>query len=249
MLELRVLGTIDLRNAAGDDLDALLAQPKRLALLAYLAAATPVGFHRRDKLLALFWPELDQEHARASLRKAVYVVRRALGEEVLVSRGDEELGVDPQRLWCDAVAFTDAVERGELARALELYRGDLLDGFFVPAAGEFDRWLDGERQRLREIAATAAWTMAESYGADAELTHAARWVRRAMRLAPDDERRTRKAMRMLAGMGEKAGAIRLYEEFVRRMASEHEAEPAAETQALARAIRNGEFPPPGGGVA
>ena len=78
-LELRVLGAMGLRSAAGDDVDALLTQPKRLALLVYLAAATPRGFHRRDKLLALFWPELDQEHARASLRKAVYVVRQALG--------------------------------------------------------------------------------------------------------------------------------------------------------------------------
>jgi DNA-binding SARP family transcriptional activator len=249
VLELRVLGNVDLRNAAGEDLDALLTQPKRLALLAYLAAATPAGFHRRDKLLALFWPELDQEHARASLRKAVYVVRRALGEDVLVSRGDEELGVPPGRLWCDAVAFSEAVERGELARALELYRGDLLEGFFVPAAAEFDRWLDGERQRLREAASTAAWALAERFETGEELTHAARWLRRAVRLAPDDERRARKAMRMLAAMGEKAGAIRLYEEFARRMAAEHEAEPAAETQTLMRAIREGEFPPRKDGVA
>jgi len=41
----------------------VLAQPKRVALLAYLAAATPRRLHRRDSLLALFWPELDQEHA------------------------------------------------------------------------------------------------------------------------------------------------------------------------------------------
>jgi serine/threonine-protein kinase len=243
MLELRVLGTIDLKNAAGAELDALLTQPKRLALLAYLATATPRGFHRRDALLALFWPEHDQEHARASLRKAVYVVRRALGDDVLVSRGDEELGVDPARLWCDVVAFEEAVARGELSRALELYRGDFLQGFHAQAAAEFDQWVDAERQRLREAAASAAWLLAQECEMDDQLTHAVRWVRHAVRLTPDDERRTRRAMKMLAGAGEKAGAIRIYEDFARRMAAEHDAEPAAETQALLRDIREGRFPP------
>jgi len=55
MIELSVLGPIQLRGADGHELSAVLAQPKRLGLLIYLAAARPRGFHRRDKLVTLFW--------------------------------------------------------------------------------------------------------------------------------------------------------------------------------------------------
>src|SRR2546427_8673502 len=71
MIELRMLGRLSLTGADGREVRGLLGQPRRLALLAYLAAASPQGFHRRDTLLALFWPELDQEHARAALRQAL----------------------------------------------------------------------------------------------------------------------------------------------------------------------------------
>ena len=47
MIEFRMLGSLDLRSASRVPLDRILSQPKRLALLAYLAAATPHGFHRR----------------------------------------------------------------------------------------------------------------------------------------------------------------------------------------------------------
>src|SRR2546426_1437274 len=89
MIEFRLLGTLHLIDAAGREVKSLLTRPRRLALLAYLAAATPRGLHRRDSLLALFWPELDQEHARAALRQALHVVRDALGADVIVTRGDE----------------------------------------------------------------------------------------------------------------------------------------------------------------
>jgi DNA-binding SARP family transcriptional activator len=69
-----------------------MAQPKRLALLAYLAAASPYGFHRRDTLLALFWPETDQGHARTALRKALHFFRHELAPAAILSRGDEEIG-------------------------------------------------------------------------------------------------------------------------------------------------------------
>src|SRR5438034_6212007 len=84
MIELSMLGRLSLTGADGREVRGLLGQPRRLALLAYLAAASPQGFHRRDTLLALFWPELDQEHARAALRQALHVVRDELGAGVLL---------------------------------------------------------------------------------------------------------------------------------------------------------------------
>src|ERR671927_225158 len=92
VVDFRVLGAVSLRGAGGRELRSVLAQPKRVALLAYLAAAHR-RFHRRDSLVALFWPELDQEHARAALRQALYSLRRPLGDGALESRGDDEIGL------------------------------------------------------------------------------------------------------------------------------------------------------------
>jgi serine/threonine-protein kinase len=122
MIRLRTLGTIDLRNDEGSELRGVLAQPRRLALLAYLAVASPHGFHRRDRLLAIFWRDTDQDRARASLNRAIYFLRRELGDRILLSRGDEEIGLDAARFACDAMAFDEALEKKVWREALELYR-------------------------------------------------------------------------------------------------------------------------------
>ena len=142
VIRLRTLGGVDLLDSEGHELRALLAQPKRLALLAYLALATPRGFHRRDTLLALLWPEHDTEHARKSLIQSIHILRRHLGQDVIVSRNGDSLGLDWRDVWCDAVSFEDAIEAGRFAEAIELYRGDLLEGFHIANAPDFERWVD-----------------------------------------------------------------------------------------------------------
>ena len=102
MIELRALGTLALRDRDGEDLHSVLAQPKRVALLAYLAIARPHGFHRRDTLLALLWPEQDDQHARWALNQALRHLRFALGKQVVPSRGDGEVGIASEHLRCDA---------------------------------------------------------------------------------------------------------------------------------------------------
>src|SRR5260370_38056194 len=100
VVEFRILGALNLLGAGGGELTSVLAQPKRVALLAYLAAATPRRPHRRDSLVALFWPELDQEHARAALRQALHGLPPALGDRVLVTRGDVYIGLDAAQIRC-----------------------------------------------------------------------------------------------------------------------------------------------------
>src|SRR3989454_4389221 len=104
VIELRLLGGLNLRRDDGRELDSALTQPKRVALLAYLALAAPHRFHRRDTLLGLFWPELDQDHARAALRQALHGLRQALGPVTLTGRGDEEVGLDQAGGWGGARA-------------------------------------------------------------------------------------------------------------------------------------------------
>jgi DNA-binding SARP family transcriptional activator len=239
MIGLRLLGPVDLRGPDGSVLRTVLAQPKRLALLAYLAAATPNGFHSRDTLLALLWPESDQEHARAALRQSVYVLRRELGDDVFVGCGDSALGVDLEKLWCDVDAFDRAAAAGQHAAALDLYRGQLLEGFHVSASREFERWIDRARVRLAGSAAALAWRLTEIPEATSGTARTLDSARRLLDLCPDDECAVRRAVCLLHRVGDRAGAIRVYEEFTRRIAQDYGIEPSAETRALVSLVRAG----------
>jgi serine/threonine-protein kinase len=237
--DLRLLGALALTGDDGRDVDEVLAQPKRLAVLAYLAVARPYGFHRRDTLLGLFWPEIDGTRARRALNRTVYFLRCALGDAAILSRGPEELGIAPDRVRCDVREFEEAVAAERLEAALQLYRGDLLVGFYVGGAPEFERWLDDERQALRARAAAAARTLASRHETGGSYTPAIGWARRAADYAPDDERALRRLMALLEKAGDRAGALRAYESFAARLASELGAAPSAETRALADRLRAG----------
>src|SRR4029077_5013629 len=127
---------------------------------------------RRDALVGFLWPELDQTHARAALRKGVYALRSLLGPEALSSRGDEELRLGDQVLACDVVEFNANLESGQLLAALERYKGDLMPGFHLSGCAELDRWLDDTRTELRERASAAAWALAQMLGDQSAMTQA-----------------------------------------------------------------------------
>jgi serine/threonine-protein kinase len=237
MITLTSLGTLDLRGDDDRPLQPVLAQPKRLALLVYLALATPRGYHRRDSLLALLWPEFDETRARAALSRATHYLRASVGEDVLLSRGQADLGLDLTTLQSDVAAFEAALERGELAQALALYKGPLLPGFFVSEAPDFERWLDGERARLQQAAILAARQVSEQEESAGRLPPAVEWARRAIALAPHDEPALRRLMLLLERTSDRTGALKVHEDFVIELERDLSLEPAAETRALYEAIR------------
>ena len=237
MLELRLLGPVGLTGADRQEIRGLLAQPRRFALLAYLAAATPRGMHRRDSLAALFWPELDQAHARAALRQTLYVLRGALGAQVITSRGDEEVGLGFDSVRCDAAMFDEAMGAGRFEAALELYRGDLLDGFFIAGAPEFEAWLEGERGRFHAAAARAARAMISRAEESGDLVAAAFWARQTVRLVPYDEAAARRLIELLDRAGNRTAAVDVYRDLAKRLAEAYEVAPSPETEELVRAIR------------
>ncbi len=235
-IELRVLGGVDLR-AGRREVSRVLSQPRRLALLIYLALGPRDTFQRRDHLLGVFWPESPESKARASLRQAIRFLRRWLGPDVFPGRGDE-LGVDRGLLSCDARLFDDAVEHGRDQEALTRYGGDLLPGFFVSGAPAFDRWLETERRRLRAAALEVALRTSRTREENGDLDGASEAARKALLIEPLDEEVGRRHIRLLDRTGNRAGAVAAYRALSERMREELDLEPAPETVALIESIRS-----------
>ena len=243
MIELRVLGALELHADDGRELHSLLAQPKRVALLTYLCVATPRGFHRRDALLGLFWPEASGEHARSSLRNALYVLRRALGEGAIVTRGTDDVRVDARVVACDAVTFADAVKQGAVEDAVRLYGGDFLPGFFVHDVPSFERWVEVERARMRDDAVRAARLFADRLASGGNWSGAVRAARHAVELGDSGEREIRRLIELLWQLGDRGGALQVYETFSQRLLAEYQTVPAPETQKLIARIRSEQLTP------
>jgi len=209
VLSLRTLGTLDLRAPDGSEVRSVLAQPRRIALLAYLALATPRGPHRRDRLLALFWPDQDQAHARNALSQAVFFLRSALGADTVVSRTADEVGLDLSTVWCDAIAFDEAFDARRYTDAFELYGGDLLAGFHVAgAAPEFAEWLDATRATYARKYASAMESVAVEREVAGDRAGAVVWRRRVATQDPLNSDAALQLMRALAAAGDPGAAIR-----------------------------------------
>jgi len=237
MIALRTLGRLDLSAADRPEVESVLAQPKRFALLVYLAVAAPGAYVRRDTLLALFWPDADQTRGRSVLRQTVYLLRQALGADAIRSRGDEELGVDGGLVQCDVAQFEALLASGNQAEALELYRGDFLTGFHAPdAAPELEEWMQFHARRLRGLAAGAASSLARRDAERSNVAGAAHWTRRAVALDPLDEARLRDAIQLLSRLGDRAGALHAYHEYARR-AEELGIAPDSELTRLVESLR------------
>ena len=236
MLDLRTFGGLELRRGEGDPSGAVVLQTKRLALLAYLASA-PVGqFRRRDAILALFWPDLDQRHAQGSLRQAVYALRKSLGDGVIVTRSDDEIGLDASLIRSDANRLESALRDGAPDEAIGYYGGDFLEGVFVAdAAPELEEWVGMERAHLRSLAARAAWAAAE---ATRDRAAGGVLVRRAVVLSGYDEHALRRGVALLDGWGDRAGALALHRQTADRFRRDLKVGLSDETEATVARIRD-----------
>jgi serine/threonine-protein kinase len=97
----------------------------------------------------------------------------------------------------------EAVEAGRSEDALEHYRGDLLEGFFISDAPEFEKWLDAERAKLRRLAAQAAWTLADAEESAGREDAAAEWARRAAGYSLENEGVLRRLISLLDRVGDR----------------------------------------------
>ncbi|HUF88921.1 MAG TPA: tetratricopeptide repeat protein [Gemmatimonadota bacterium] len=227
---------MSLRGADGSALEDVLHQPKRLALLVYLALAEPRGLHRRDSLLALFWPDLPEKRARNALNKTVHFLRSHLGAEV-IPRGSTDLGLDPAAVWCDAVVFEEAVRDGRPGDAVELYGGPFLDGFHVAEAAEFAHWMDRQRDHVEVGYAGALEELAGRAAARGDREVSVELWRRLVDHDPSSSRAVIGLMEALESIGDRVAALQHAEQHAALLRDEFDAEPDVEVEAIAARLR------------
>ena len=240
MLRLLTLGGLSLVDD-GVQVTGAASQRSRLALLAVLAAAGPAGVSR-DKLLALLWPESDNERARHALKQGVYALRRDLGNENAIA-GTATLSLDSSVVSSDIHDFDDAIARADDAAALAMYAGPFLDGVFIKAAPEFDQWAAGERSRLERVHLDAIGRLAHAAEAAGDVAMTVQWWRRAATAEPLSGRVALSLMRALADSGDVSAAIqhaRIHDAMVRG-----ELDSPADDAVLAftEELRRGEYTP------
>ena len=230
----------------------VIARRKALALLAYLAVTRQA--HSRDGLVALLWPELDGEHGRAALRSTLADLSQAIGKDALAVEGDGvACQIPPLRV--DVARFHDLLaqvaDHNEpfsrpcdpclmaLTEAVELYRADFLAGFTLGNAVEFDAWQTFQTESLRLELTAALERLALGLVNRGDAVAALGYARRWLVLDPLHEPAHRLIMQLHAAAGDRAAAVRQYQECVKVLQEELGVEPEPETTALFESIRGG----------
>src|SRR2546426_5290454 len=204
MLAVQVFGGLAVERD-GAQCGGAAARRKTLALLALLAGAGRRGLSR-DKLFRSLWPESDTEHGRGLLKQACYALRRDLGAPELFL-GSIELRLNPGLISSDVESFEGALDQHDPARAVSLYRGPFLDGFYLNGEGDFGRWVEGERARLAKLMSDALQSLACAASERGEHRTAADWWRRLAELDPFSSRAALGLMTALEALGERAEAL------------------------------------------
>jgi Tol biopolymer transport system component/DNA-binding SARP family transcriptional activator len=222
-------------TAEGQPLAGAAAQPRRLALLAMLACAGDRGL-TREKLLAFFWPDADEERGRRGLSQAVYALRQDLGnEEVILGSKDLRLNADVLR--SDVADFAAAASGGQWEKAAGLYAGPFLDGFHLPSAPEFERWAEEQRSAYAREYTEALERLARAATGRVDHLAAVGWWRKLAGQDPLNARVATGLMQALVAAGDRNGALqhaRIYEALVEQ---ELNLPPDRDVVALAERIR------------
>jgi serine/threonine-protein kinase len=237
---LALMGGAAVTGPDGQAVTGRAAQRHRLALLALLALA-PGRRLSREKLIAYLWPETGAESGRNLMNVSVYVLRTVFGEDALRSAGDD-LCLNPAVIRSDVTEFEAALDRDDHEGAVARYAGPFLDGFFLDGASEFDRWVEGQRERLRRACGKALERLAERADASGDHAAAAEWWRRLAGEEPYHARVALGLMRALAAGGDRAGAIRHARAHAARLREEIGADADPDVTALAERLRGGAIP-------
>jgi DNA-binding SARP family transcriptional activator len=227
MLRIRAVGGLRVEVDGQDPTSP--TQDRATSLLAWLALNP--GSHTRSAVAARFWPEVLDESARASLRSALWSLRRRLGEEangaLLATRDRVGLSDD---VWVDVAEAERLRTEGRLEEALALADGELLPGLE-------DEWAYEARDEHRGWTAALLEQLAQQAEGRGDVKRAIELSRRAAALEPFSEEAHRSLMRRLADAGDRPAALTVYAELRTRMLKTMRIGPSDETREVAESLR------------
>jgi DNA-binding SARP family transcriptional activator/TolB-like protein len=239
MLYLRLLGGISVLDE-GVPVATAMERRRPAALLALIGAAGDRGISR-DKAIGLLWPETESSRARHSLTQALYAIRRATGvDDVVHVAGQLRLNTD--RIRCDVPELERAMETGDFERAVELYGGPFLDGFYIAGAAEFEQWASGQRTLLDQQVVDALGKLATDAESAGRIRAAIPWRQRQALMRPLDSDIAMDLMRTMAAAGDRAGAIRHAQAHANMLREQLELPPDVHVEQLVAALRTDETP-------
>ena len=191
----------------------------------------------RDRLAGLLWSESDQQSARASLRMALLALRRTIdpvGPD-LIRATNESVMLNVERETVDWVRFESLCAHPHAdsrLEALELYRGDFLAAFPVPAlANAVSDVLRVERERLRELAIKTGLDLIAEFRDQGEPDRIGAIARKILMIDPANEPAHRAMMRAHGAAGGRPAVLRQYDQ-CRKALEDYGLDPSAETIAL-----------------
>lgn len=213
-------------------------------LLAYIVLFRRV--HSREVLLDLFWGEYSEDRARKCLNTALWRLRKVLEPEdvprgtYLITTSMGKIGFNRQSNYClDVAEFENhtqkalakpynALTTGE-ARTLEdvlnLYSGNLLEGFF-------DDWVLRERERLYSLELRGLAHLLKYQRHQKDYEKALACGQKILDLDPLREEIHREMMRLHAANRQRTMAVRQYETCCRILDDELSVGPMEETRML-----------------
>lgn len=235
-----LLGGFSARIGAG----ASIALPKKAQALLALLVMNRGREIARDYVANLLWSDATSEQARHSLRQSLSILRRALRpvlDACLVARSEALTLQRDDRLSSDVEAFERLAKSNvpaDLARADELFRGDLLAGLSLPPE-PYEEWITAERQRLMALRLRLLETRADMLEGKKEVPKAIDIARRLTELDPFAEDASRRLMRLLAVGGKRAQALAEFARLERVLCNELQTAPDRATLELAQSMKHG----------
>lgn len=211
---------------------------KGLAMLGYLATA---GWGvEREVLASLFWPEHNNCRARANLRRTLFTLQQT----PVVNWFDADqfsIGLTTEALkHIDLVQFDRllaASNRESLKKAIALYQGDFMAGFYLPDCDAFEEWLTTERERHQRQFLNALDQLTLNYLLAGEYESAVSGARKQLEIDNFREAAWRQLMVGLVGSGRRAEALAEFGRCCDLLEDEFGVEPAGETLNLVASIQ------------
>jgi DNA-binding SARP family transcriptional activator len=211
------------------------------ALLLYLAAA-PRCSETRRALAALLWPDSGDEQARQSLRQLLSNFRRSAPARVqdVIYFDDAAVRLEPACITIDRdrlIQIGADASIADLEQAAASYRGDFGKGAEI-GENEFDRWLQDERSRTREIAIGLFDRLVRVLADAGQHQDALTFANRLIEIEPLREESHRLVIAEEAIVSGRASAMLRYENFRILLRDELGVRPEPATMSLIEDLRN-----------